>query len=147
MITDAYFIKHPELMAGATPDGNIVDPETGEITACVEIKCLRSANHLYKAILLQDVPLEYLPQIYMQMWICNMPKSVFIAYDSRVPDGLRIFVKEVERDDNYIKVLEASVRRFLIECDNDFKHFWASVKKKPEIKDGIVVRQGMEMPS
>lgn len=138
LILEAPFVQHPKLMAGASPDGWVVNPQTGEIEASAEIKCLRSANHLYKTILTQEVPPEHLPQIHMQMWICAMPKVVFIAYDSRVPDGLKIFTTDVMRDELYLKVLEASVIRFLAECDRDFKHFWASVKNKPNIENGVV---------
>lgn len=140
IIEDAPFVQHKELLCGASPDGFVTDPKTGEV-GTVEIKCLRSANHLYKTILAQEVPPEHLPQIQMQMWITGTAWCEFIAYDSRVPEGLKIFVQRVPRDDDYInKVLEPAVRKFLEECDNDFKHFWASVKNKDgmELKDGIV---------
>lgn len=129
MIEDAPFVQHETLMCGASPDGYVIDRKTGEL-GLVEIKCLRSANHLYKTILTQEVPAEHIPQIQMQMWITGRAWCDFIAFDSRVPEGLKIFVKRVERDDEYIKELEAGVRKFLAECDNDFKHFWAKVKDK-----------------
>jgi hypothetical protein len=140
LITDAPFLQHPTLMAGASPDGWVVNPATGEVEASAEIKCLRSANHLYKTILTNKVPPEHLPQIHMQMWIAGMPKVIFIAYDSRVPEGLKIFTATVERDEMYLKMLEASVRRFLKECDNDFKHFWAQVRNKPKLENGVVAQ-------
>lgn len=139
LIEEAPFVEHKKLMAGASPDGYVTDADTGEV-GVAEIKCLRSANHLYKAIMTQEVPPEHIPQIQMQMWVCGYYWCDFIAYDSRVPEGLKIFVQRVPRDENYIKVLESQVRRFLAECDNDFKHFWASVKDKHkvEIQNGIV---------
>lgn len=140
LLTDAPFVEHPTLMAGVSPDGWVVEPTTGEIIACAEIKCLRSANHLYKAILLQKMPAEHIPQVQMQMWITGMPMCVFIAYDSRVPEGLKIFTTEVARDDMYLRVLVANIERFLKECDNDFKHFWARVKNKPNLEKGVVNR-------
>lgn len=129
IIQEAPFVQHKDLMCGASPDGYVTEPSTGEV-GLIEIKCLRSANHLYKAILTQEVPGEHIPQIQMQMWITGMAWCDFVAFDSRVPDGLRMFCKRVERDDEYIKVLETEVRKFLAECDVEFKHFWASVKNK-----------------
>lgn len=129
LVEDAPFVQHKKLMAGASPDGFVTDPKTGEL-GLIEIKCLRSANHLYKTIMTQEVPKDHIAQIQMQMWITGMTWCDFVAFDSRVPDGLKIFVKRVERDNEYIKMLEAEVRKFLDECDRDFKHFWASVKEK-----------------
>lgn len=136
LVEEAPFVQHETLLAGASPDGYVTDKDTGEV-GLVEIKCLRSANHLYKAIFTQEIPAEHIPQIQMQMWITGMAWCDFIAFDSRVPDGLRIFVKRVERDDEYIKMLETEVRKFLAECDRDFKHFWASVKNKKGVNDVV----------
>lgn len=129
LIEEAPFVQHKTLMAGASPDGFVTDMETGEM-GLIEIKCLRSANHLYKVIATQEVPEEHIAQIQMQMWITDRAWCDFVAYDSRLPEGLKIFVKRVERDDKYIKMLEGEVRKFLTECDRDFKKFWASVKEK-----------------
>lgn len=130
LIEDAPFVQHENLMCGASPDGFIIDEKTGEL-GTVEIKCLRSANHLYKVMMTQEVPEEHIAQIQMQMWITKRSFCDFIAYDSRLPEGLKIFVKRVPRDDEYIvSKLIPEVTKFLEECDNDFKHFWASVKEK-----------------
>lgn len=128
IVEDAPFVPHKTLMCGASPDGYVVDQATGEL-GLVEIKCLRSANHLYKTIFTQEVPKEHIPQIQMQLWITDRAWCDFVAFDSRLPEGLKIFVKRVERDDKYLnEVLIPGVTKFLEECDNDFKHFWAMVK-------------------
>lgn len=137
IIDEAPFVQHESLMCGASPDGYVTDPKTGEV-GLIEIKCLRSANHLFKVILTQEVPDEHMAQIQMQMWITGMLWCDFVAFDSRLPEGLKIFVKRVERDNEYIKMLEEGVRKFLAECELDFKHFWASVKNKGEAKDAVV---------
>lgn len=136
IVEDAPFVQHETLLCGASPDGYVIDGETGEL-GLVEIKCLRSANHLYKAIKNQKVPAEHIPQIQMQLWITGRAWCDFIAFDSRLPEGLKIFVQRVERDEEYIKMLEAEVRQFLTECDNDFRQFWASVKDKKGVKDVV----------
>jgi len=128
LIEEAPFVTHPnpKVMAGASPDGFI-----GE-DGVVEIKCLRSANHLYKVMMTQEIPEEYHDQMDMEIWVTGRKWCEFIAYDSRLPDGLQIFVQRYPRDEERMKRLEAGVMKFLEECDNDFKHFWAMVKGNKE---------------
>lgn len=119
MITEAPFVPHPDLMCGASPDGYVGDD------GLVEIKCLRSANHLFKAMKTQEVPPEYMPQIMMQMWVTGRKWCDFIAFDSRVPEGLKIFVQRVDWNDEYINMLEAEIRKFLDEVDKEIRLFHA----------------------
>lgn len=106
------------LDCGASPDGLVVDRQTG-LLGVVEIKCLRSANHLFKIITANDVPQEYIPQIQMEIWISGRDFCDFIGCDQRVGKGLDIFIKRVARDDDYIdNTLEPFVRQFLFECDS-----------------------------
>lgn len=140
LIEEAPFVQHKELMAGASPDGYVTDMETGE-RGLIEIKCLRSANHLYKAIMAKAIPPEYIPQVQMQLWITDYNWCDFMAFDSRVPEGLKIFIQRIERDNEYItNILEPAIKKFLAECDNDFKHFWASVKSKPKLENGVITK-------
>lgn len=129
-VEEAPLMLHPQLMCGASPDGMVIDSTTGEL-GNLEIKCLKSTNHLYKIIMTDQVPDDYRDQVQMQMWISNRDWCDFVAYDSRVKEGLRIFVKRVERDDFFIvNVLEPSVRRFLAECDHDERKFAAIMKRR-----------------
>jgi hypothetical protein len=124
---------HPNLLCGASPDADVEEADTGE-EGNAEVKCLASRNHLYKVIRDNEVPDEYLPQIYMQMWIKNVRWCDFIAYDSRVADGLEIFIKRVEYDAFYIhQVLEPAVRQFLAECDHDERVFAAIRRRNLEL--------------
>lgn len=128
----APLMLHPNLLCGASPDALVIDVETGEI-GNAEVKCLRSANHLYKVIREGETPEEYLPQIQMQMWIDNRDWCDFIAFDSRVNDGLNIFVKRNDYDEFYVdNVLEPNIRRFLDECDHDERVFHAIRKRNLE---------------
>jgi hypothetical protein len=66
--------------------------------------------------------------------------ATFVAYDSRLPDGLKIFIIRVERDDFYIdEVLEPAVRRLLDEVENDFKQFWAKVTERGRAEAKLIV--------
>lgn len=124
VVDEAPFVPHPDekIMAGTSPDGFVGDD------GCIEVKCLRSANHLYNVMATGVVPDEYRDQIDMHMWITGRKWCDFIAFDSRLPKGLEIFVTRVERDDERMARIEAGVKGFLKECDNDFKAFWAQVK-------------------
>jgi len=132
IVTDAPFMMHSEIACGASPDGTVIDKNTGEI-GNIEIKCLNSVNHLYKIILHKTVPQEYIPQIQMQMFINNADWCDFIGFDSRVKEGLRLFIKRVERDNFYINyVLEPSIKRFLDECDAEYNQFIAIMLSKKD---------------
>lgn len=133
VVNEAPFMIHPKLKCGASPDGLPIDMSTGEIGNC-EAKCLRTQNHLYKIMYDEVVPDDYVPQMQMQMWINGSANWCdFIGFDSRVPKGLRIFVKRVPRDDFYIdEVLEPGMVRFLAECDRDERHFRAKIREERE---------------
>lgn len=130
IVEEAPLMLHPELRCGASPDGLATDMKTGEL-GNVEVKCLRSANHLYKIIDTEEVPEDYYDQIQMQMWINGREWCDFVGYDSRVPEGLKIFVKRVPYDTEYVdNVLEPAIRRFLAECDRDERRFRAKIRNQ-----------------
>lgn len=129
VVEKAPFFEHPKLKAGVSPDGVVTDISTGEI-GLIEVKCLRSANHLYKVIRDQAIPKDFTDQIQMQLWITGYDWCDFVAYDSRLPEGLRIYIERMAYDKEYVdNVLEPNVKKFLDECDNDFKAFFAAVKQ------------------
>lgn len=141
IIAPAPLLLHPEWKCGASPDSLVIDPTTG-LLGNVECKCLMTANHLYKIILEGKVPSEYIPQIQMQMWINGRDFCDFVGFDGRLPDGLQIYIERVERDDFYIdEVLAPSVKRFLDECDRDFKRFWAMMTDKGKVVAGLISKE------
>jgi hypothetical protein len=138
IIAPAPLLLHPTLACGASPDSLVTDPATG-LLGNVEVKCLETRNHLYEVIVLGKMPKKYIPQVQMQMWTNGRDFCDFVAYDSRLPDGLKIFIIRVERDDFYIdEVLEPAVRRLLDEVDNDFKRFWAQLTDKGRVEAKLV---------
>jgi hypothetical protein len=42
----------------------------------------------------------------------------FVSFDNRLPEELQIFIKRIERDDDYIKMLEEEVIKFLKELND-----------------------------
>jgi hypothetical protein len=125
---------HPTLLCGASADAEVVDVDTGEV-GNAEIKNLRSSNHLYKIIKEAKMPDEYKPQVQMQMWLRGVSWCDFIGFDSRVKEGLEMFVERIEYDEFYVdNVLVPALVRFLEECDRDERQFYAirasNLKKK-----------------
>jgi hypothetical protein len=132
IIKDALFMTHPHLMLGASPDGLVIDTVTGEL-GNAEIKCLKSRNHLYKVIDMDEVPADYIDQIQLQMFIDGRDWCDFIAYDKRVLEDLQLFIKRVSYDKFYVEhVMLPAILKFLDECDRDERRFYAIAKAKRE---------------
>ena len=103
------FIKHPELEAGASPDGIV------NMVSTLEIKCPQSATHL--STLMNGMDAGHQAQVQGQMWLTGCESAWFVSYDPRLPKGLDIHIQQVERDQAYIDRLEAGIRLFLAEVD------------------------------
>lgn len=103
-------VKHKTLEAGASPDGLVGDD------GLIEIKCPNSATHI-QTLFAQDMPKKHIAQVQGQMWITDRQWCDFISYDPRMDDKNAIFIVRVERDEEYIQLLEAEVRKFLEEVD------------------------------
>lgn len=104
------FVAHPDLAAGASPDGLVGD------YGLVEIKCPNTATHI-ETRLSGKVPSKYITQMMWQMACCGRDWCDFVSYDPRLPENLRLFVKRVERDDKQITELESAVRDFIAEME------------------------------
>ena len=115
LVEEVGFIDHPRITnSGASPDGLVGDD------GLVEFKCPATATHL-DTLLAGEVPSKYIPQIQFQMACTGRKWCDFASYDPRLPEHLRMFVKRVERDDAYIKMLETEVTKFLAELDEKLK--------------------------
>jgi predicted phage-related endonuclease len=82
----------------------------------VEIKCPNTSTHI-EAVLGQEVPSKYLPQMQWQMACTGRDYCDFVSFDPRLPDGMKIFVRTVRRDVEMIKTLEEEVSKFLAEME------------------------------
>lgn len=109
------YILHPKIKhSGASPDGRI-----GE-DGLIEIKCPISKTH-FEYLLGEKVPSKYIPQMAWQMACTGAKWCDFVSFDNRVPEGLQYFEIRYHRDDEYIKMLEDEVTKFLIEVDAKFE--------------------------
>ena len=101
------FVDHPRIeWFGCSPDGLV-----GE-TGLLEIKCPASKTHI-KYLLGGKPPAKYVPQMQCQMAVTGKEWCDFVSYDPRLPEDLQLFVVRLERDEEYIKAMEAEVKKFL----------------------------------
>lgn len=105
-VTEVGFVKHPNISAGASPDG-LVNSD-----GLVEIKCPNSTTHL-ATIVSGKAPSIYKPQMQMQMWITGRQWCDFVSYDPRVAQNVQMIIIRVPRDEEYIAKLAQAVTDFL----------------------------------
>lgn len=112
LVAEVGFVHHPRFMgqAGCSPDGFI----GGNL---VEIKCPNTATHI-DYLLAGVAPSKYLPQIHWQLSCTGSDWCDFVSFDPRLPERHQLFVKRVQRDEEYIKMLEAEVKKFLEEVQS-----------------------------
>lgn len=111
IVREVGFIDHPSIeMSGASPDGLV-----GE-DGLVEIKCPNSATHL-DTLLSGKVPQKYVLQMMWQMASTERRWADFTSYDPRFPEGLQLFIKRIEWDQELADKIHEEVQTFLIELD------------------------------
>ncbi len=108
------FLAHPALLAGASPDGEI-----GNFRGLLEVKCPKSATHLFY-LRSRTVPKDYLAQITHALWITGAEWADFVSFDDRFQPALQLFVSRVTRASLDLAAYELLVRRFLDECDREY---------------------------
>tara|TARA_R110000850_G_scaffold48836_1_gene120766 strand:- start:510 stop:1118 length:609 start_codon:yes stop_codon:yes gene_type:complete len=103
------FMIHPKIdQAGASPDGLVGDD------GMLEIKCPNTKTHI-DTLLNQKVPKKYSTQVQWQMCCAGRAWTDFMSFDPRLPQHLNTFIQRVERDDELIAELEASITEFIAE--------------------------------
>jgi putative phage-type endonuclease len=111
-VNEVGFIDHPTIaMSGASPDGALVNDNGG-----IEIKSPIETTHT-NTLMTQSVPTKYIPQMQWQMACAGYDFVDFISYNPNFPDHLQLFVKRLDRDDDYIRQLESEVSAFLAEVE------------------------------
>ena len=110
LVEEVGFVQHSTLMAGCSPDGLI------DLNAGCEIKSpFQSAIHI--ETLESGMPSGHKAQVQGSLWVTGREWWDFISFDPRLPDHLKLYVQRIERDEEYIKNLEAEVIKFLGEVD------------------------------
>jgi len=105
------FVQHPEIkMAGASPDGLVGDD------GIIEIKCPIETTHTTN-LLERKLPSKYKPQVQFQLATTGRKWCDFISYNPNFEPRLQLIVIRVERDDEYIEMLEFEITNFLNEVE------------------------------
>lgn len=110
IVDEVDFIRHGELMAGCSPDGLVGD------NGGLEIKCVLPTVQI-DTIEKGQYPRSHSAQIQGSLWVTGRDWWDFVSYSPDLPSNLRLYVHRVERDEEYIPVLESDVRRFLDDAD------------------------------
>ena len=106
------FIDHPTIkMAGASPDGLL--PDNGVL----EIKCPIETTHTTN-LLERVLPSRYVSQVQWQMACTGAEYANFVSYNPNFEPKLQLIYIHVERDNDYIAMLEEEVTTFLTEVDD-----------------------------
>ena len=105
------FIDHPAIkMAGASPDGLL--PDNGVL----EIKCPIETTHTTN-LLERKLPSRYISQVQWQIACTGADYANFVSYNPNFEPKLQLMYVAVERDNEYIEMLEEEVSIFLLEVD------------------------------
>jgi len=108
-VKEIAFVEHPTIkMAGCSPDGLVSED------GLIEIKCPTVANHI-ETLTSNAAPSKYIAQMQWQMACTGRKWCDFVSFNVELPDHLQLFVKRVERDDEYIANAEKEVIAFLDE--------------------------------
>lgn len=113
-IMPAPFVEHPTIEnLGASPDGYI------GAEGLLEVKCPTTSKFI-SWMLAGVVPEEHKPQMLAQL-ACTRRKWVeFVAFDPRMPEGKRLFIRRYEPAEQDIKDIETAAEKFLAEVDEMF---------------------------
>jgi len=112
LVEEVGFVLHPSFSeAGASPDGFV-----GEF-GLVEIKCPNTATHI-STLLDQKVPEKYNTQMQWQMACTQRQWCDYVSFDSRMVEGLQLFIKRVEFDPVYVATLDKEIINFLFDVED-----------------------------
>jgi len=124
MVEEVGFVSHPTIeWAGASPDGLV-----GE-DGLVEIKCPNTAT-MIETLLSQKVPGKYFIQMQFQLACTGRKWCDYVAFDPRMPAKAQMFVRRVDRDDEYIAHLEEEIAKFLVEVESQVQKLNAIIESK-----------------
>ena len=116
------WVEHPTIpFSGCSPDGLV-----GE-HGLIEIKCKEIHNHL-DSILNDRIDPDHQTQMMWQMACTGRKWCDYVCFDDRAPEGLQLFIKRLERNDELIQKMEDEVRTFL-------KDLESMIQKLNEIKE------------
>jgi putative phage-type endonuclease len=130
-VEEVGLIRHPSIQGThASPDG-LVGTDAG-----IEIKCPNSATHI-ETLITGKFADRYVTQMMWFMSCAELAHCDFVSFDPRLPENLRLFVKRVNRDDNYIARLEKDVTEFLTELSDKVAALEAIAAGRSVVKEQL----------
>jgi putative phage-type endonuclease len=119
MVEEVGFMPHPTIeAAGASPDGLVDD-------GMVEIKCPSSSTALEVWLTYSQgnnpVDAKYYAQMQWQMRCADRAWCDYVVFDPRMPAKAQLFIFRVERNNDWLKIAEDEVLKFLAEVDAKVK--------------------------
>jgi putative phage-type endonuclease len=90
---------------GCSPDGLVNDD------GMVEFKCPKTTTQI-ETFLSGKMPTGHKAQVQGQLWITERQWTDFVSFDPRIDGESSYFCTRIERDDDYIKELEAACFQF-----------------------------------
>ena len=100
---------------GYSPDGLIAND------GLIEIKCPLATTH-FQYILDDKVPSDYWQQLQGGLWVSGRNWIDFVSYHPNFKEK-KLFIKRVERDNNYIYQLEILVKKTILLKEKFLKQF------------------------
>lgn len=95
---------------GVSPDGLVGD------NGLVEIKCPKTTTQI-KRFLKGEFPKEYKAQVQGQLLATDRKWCDFVSFDPRISGEAQYFCIRVDRDEDYIKELQAGIDLFISELN------------------------------
>ena len=87
----------------------------------MEIKCPLATTH-FQYILEDKVPSDYWQQLQGGLWVSGRNWIDFVSYHPNFKEK-KLFIKRVERDDNYIYQLDILVKKTILLKEKFLKQF------------------------
>lgn len=117
LIRESVFYEHASIENfGATPDGEL------EGHGLLEVKCPSTSTYV-DWVMAGKVPEQHVPQMLAQLACTGRKWVEFVAYDPRVRQGPRIFIRRFEPKAEEIAAVEAAAVQFLDELERMFELF------------------------
>ena len=108
------FVDHPSMPHfGCSPDGLINDD------GIVEIKCPNSATH-WAYMKAKEPPNKYFIQVQTQLCCTGRKWADFVSFDPRMPESSQLLIVRINRDDEFIAIIEEEVETFTLEVVKEY---------------------------
>ena len=75
---------------------------------------------MINTIINETVPAKYFAQMQMQIACTQRQWCDYAVFDPRMPSGGQLFIKRIERDDEFVADMEAEIIKFLDEMNAKF---------------------------